>query len=144
MNICNYYKYNKLISTSGLPEIDEFELIKKEKFEIVVSLSMPTDSKTIENEDLILTKLGVVYVHIPVDFYAPKIKDFEIFRTLLKVYDKKKLWIHCTKNYRVSAFIYLYALIEQGRKDENILEKFWSPNKVWKKFIDEIISKENA
>jgi len=139
MKISNYYKYNKHISTSGLPKVDEFELIKKEGYDTVLSLSMPTDSITVENEDLILTNLGIVYLHIPVDFYEPKIKDFETFRLLLDAYDGKKLWIHCTKNYRVSAFMYLCDLIGNDNIDKELLEKFWMPNETWQQFVDDVI-----
>ena len=143
MNIYNFYRYNSSISTSGLPEIDDFELIKKEGFEIVISLSMPSDSKTIKNEELILTNLDMIYIHIPVDYYSPKVNDFEVFTTLLNTFKNKKLWIHCTKNYRVSLFMYLYNWVEYNKKDTKLLEKFWIPNEIWQKFIDNVILKKH-
>lgn len=57
MNIENFLKIDDKIYTSGLPTKEDFEDIKKDGFQIVISLSMPEDSKSLENEELILTKL---------------------------------------------------------------------------------------
>lgn len=135
MDIYNYHLYSDLIATSGLPKPEEFTTIKEAGYEIVLSLTMPTDSNTLENEEAILTDLGMTYMHIPVDYYAPKVRDFEIFWTFVDAYKDEKLWIHCTKNYRVSAFMYLYHLLHTGEDDTELLNKFWMPNETWQKFI---------
>ncbi len=137
-NIYNYHRYSDFISTSGLPEIEDFKTIKEAGFEIVLSLSMPVDSKTIDNEELILTNLDMTYMHIPVDYYAPKVRDFEIFQTFLGAYKREKLWIHCTKNYRVSAFLYLYHFLKTGEEKRDLLNMFWIPNEIWQTFISDV------
>lgn len=137
--IYNYHRYSDLIATSGLPKAEEFAKIKEAGFEIILSLTMPTDSMTLENEEAILTDLGITYMHIPVDYYVPQVRDFEIFRTFLDAYKGEKLWVHCTKNYRVSAFMYLYGLLYTGEENKALLHKFWMPNDVWQEFINEII-----
>ncbi len=140
MDIYNYYRYSDLISTSGLPEVKDFNKIKAEGFEIVLSLSMPVDSKTIENEELLLSNLGMTYMHIPVDYYDPKVRDFEVFQKFINAYKTEKLWIHCTKNYRVSAFIYLYHLLQTDEAKNELLNMFWTPNEVWQTFINDVIT----
>ena len=132
MKVLNYYRYSEHISLSGLPSPEDFQEIKNEGFEIVISLCMPSDSIRLENEGAILTELGLIYIHIPVDFEAPKLKDYELFESLLDTFKGKKLWIHCAKNYRVSAFMYLYA---GAYHDKTLLEKYWTPNETWQKFI---------
>ncbi len=137
-NIYNYHRYTDFISTSGLPEIEDFKTIKEAGFDIIVSLSMPTDSNMIENEEAILTDMGLPYMHIPVDYYAPKVRDFEIFRIFLDAYKAHKLWIHCTKNYRVSVFLYLYHFLKTGEEKKELLNMFWTPNEIWQTFIQKI------
>lgn len=132
MKVLNFYKYNEYISLSGLPEKKDFQDMKKEGYEIVISLCMPSDSKTLENEEAILTELGLTYIHIPVDYETPKLKDYQLFESLLDAFKGKKLWIHCTKNYRVSAFMYLYG---GAYYDRTLLEKFWTPNETWEAFV---------
>ncbi|MCH9813841.1 MAG: protein tyrosine phosphatase family protein [Epsilonproteobacteria bacterium] len=139
MNICNTYQYSNLITISGLPDREDFAHIKANGFEIVVSLSMPADSKTIENEELLLSNLDITYMHIPVDYYAPTVRDFEIFQKFLNAYQTEKLWIHCTKNYRVSSFLYLYHFLKHHERREDILEMFWTPNETWRSLIDTIM-----
>jgi len=96
------------------------------------SLCMPNDSKTLENEESILMDLGLTYIHIPVDFEAPKLKDYQLFESLLDVFKGKKIWIHCTKNYRVTAFMYLYG---GAYHDKKMLHKFWTPDETWSTFV---------
>ena len=105
--ILNYVKINELISTSGQPKIEELELIANEGFEVVINLAMPTTSNALENEDKIVSSLNMSYIHIPVDFENPKISDLKLFLNVLQALGANKVWIHCAKNYRVSAFMYV-------------------------------------
>jgi len=138
MNIENFLKIDDKIYTSGLPEIEDFKDIKKEGFDIVISLSMPEDSKSLENEELILTKLGITYIHIPVDYLNPKLQDFEFFRKIVNCFKDKKLFIHCTKNFRVSIFMYLYKFAEENIEDEELRLKFFIQNETWEQFIIDV------
>ena len=133
MPIENFCRYNEQIALSGLPKVEDFETIKNQGYEIIISLCMPSDSKTLKNEESILTGLGLTYMHIPVDFNAPTLKDYSTFSNLLDVFRGRKIWIHCTKNYRVSAFMYLYG---GAYHDKTLLHKFWEPNDTWKTFIE--------
>ncbi len=138
MNIENFLKIDDKIYTSGLPTKEDFADIKKDGFEIVISLSMPEDSKSLENEELILTKLGITYIHIPVDYKNPKIQDFEFFRKIVNCFKDKKLFIHCTKNFRVSIFMYLYKLAEENIDDKELRLKFFIQNELWEQFIIDV------
>ncbi len=140
-NIYRYYKYNENITCAGLPTVDDLHKIKKECFEIVISLSMHTDSITLKDEDNILSNLGISYFHIPVDANKPKVKDFEMFLQLLQSFKSEKIFIHCTKNHRLSTFIYLYHFIMTNELKEKLLYQFCQPRKEWIEFIDIIINK---
>jgi protein tyrosine phosphatase (PTP) superfamily phosphohydrolase (DUF442 family) len=143
MNIYNYYKYSDNISLSGLPKEEEFQFIKDEGFEIVISLSIPTDSITLENEDEILAELEIPYFHIPVDASAPKVSDFEYFMKLMESFSEYKLYIHCTRNCRLSTFIYLYHAIKENELNDKLLHQFCEPMVGWNDFIEEILLKHN-
>ena len=106
--ILNHIKINELISTSGQLKIEEFELIANEGFEVVINLAVPTTSNSLENEDKIVSNLNMSYIHIPVSFENPKISDLKLFLNILQSLGANKVWIHCAKNYRVSAFMYVY------------------------------------
>ena len=143
LNIHNFFQYSHNIACAGLPKEDEFILIKELGYEVVISLSMPSDSVTIENEDLILSNLDIPYFHLPVDANNPKEKDFEQFLLLLKIFKKYKIFIHCTKNCRLSTFIYLYHAIETGELNEKLLNQFCNPREEWILFRKYILNKYN-
>ena len=136
--ILNYIKINELISTSGQPKIEELELIANEGFEVVINLAVPTTSNALENEDKIVSSLNMSYIYIPVDFENPKISDLKLFLNVLQALGANKVWIHCAKNYRVSAFMYVYhkyilhTPFEQI--DLSIFDK-WQPSLVWQELM---------
>ena len=132
--ILNYIKINELISTSGQPKIEELELIANEGFEVVINLAMPTTSNALENEDKIVASLNMSYIHIPVDFENPKLSDLKFFLNILQALGANKVWIHCAKNYRVSAFMYVYHKYILHTPFEQIdlsIFDMWQPSSVW-------------
>ena len=137
-NVLNYIKINELISTSGQPKIEEFDLIKNEGFEVVINLALCNASNAIENEDKIVTNLGMSYFHIPVDFENPKASDLKLFINVMQSLGANKVWVHCAKNYRVSAFIYVYHKYVLKTPFENIdlsIFNIWNPDKTWQELM---------
>ena len=143
MKIYNFFQYSDNIACSGLPTEEELFLIKDAGYEIVISLSMLNDSVTLNNEDKSLANLGIPYFHIPVDADNPKIVDFELFMLLMEAFKTHQVFIHCTKNCRLSTFIYLYHLIKEREVNEKLLNQFCSPRKEWVTFRKKILKKYN-
>ena len=137
-NILNYIKINELISTSGQPKIEEFDLIKDEGFEVVINLALCNASNAIDNEDKVVTNLGMSYFHIPVDFENPKASDLKLFINVMQSLGANKVWVHCAKNYRVSAFMYVYHKYVLKTPFENIdlsIFNIWNPDKTWQELM---------
>ncbi len=136
--ILNYVKINELISTSGQPKIEELELIANEGFEVVINLAVATTSNALENEDKIVSSLNMSYIHIPVDFENPKVSDLKLFLNILQALGANKVWIHCAKNYRVSAFMYVYHKYILHTPFEQIdlsIFDMWQPSLVWQELM---------
>lgn len=136
--ILNYVKINELISTSGQPKIEELELIANEGFEVVINLAVNTISNALENEDKIVSSLNMSYIHIPVDFENPKISDLKLFLNILQALGANKVWIHCAKNYRVSAFMYVYHkyILHTPFEEINLsIFDIWQPSLVWQELM---------
>jgi protein tyrosine phosphatase (PTP) superfamily phosphohydrolase (DUF442 family) len=132
--ILNYVKINELITTSGQPKIEEFEIIAKEGFEVVINLSMYKTSNSIENENKIVTDLNMSYFHIPVNFEYPSLSDLKLFLNILQALGANKVWIHCSKNYRVTAFMYVYHKYILNTPFENVdlsIFDIWAPTLPW-------------
>lgn len=137
-DIINFIKINDNISTSGQPTKKQFENIAKAGFDVVLNLAVANSEGKIENEDDIVTTLGMNYIHIPVEFLAPTHKNLQDFIDILSSLSEKRVWVHCIMNYRVSAFMYVYHKYVLRTPFDNInLEVFeqWSPDEKWQKIM---------
>lgn len=133
-DILNYVKINELISSSGQPTQEQFKKIKEEGFEVVISLVFNDESNPMRNEDEIVTNLGMTYFHIPVDFENPKVSDVKLFLNTLQALGANKVWVHCTLNHRVSAFMYVYHKYVLRTPFEEIdlsIFEQWGPDEKW-------------
>ncbi len=136
--ILNYIKINDNISTSGQPSKEEFEIILKHDFDVVINLALSTATNALDNEDKIVSQLGMSYIHIPVDFEKPTKDDLKLFLTLLSSLEGKKVFVHCALNYRVSAFMYVYHKYFLQTPFDNInltMMEEWSPSEVWQELM---------
>ena len=137
-NILNYIEINELITTSGQPNVEEFELIANNDFEVVINLALHNASNAIPNEDKVVTNLKMAYFHIPVDFENPKASDVRLFLNTMQALGANKVWVHCALNYRVSAFMYIYHkyVLKTAFEDIDIsLFEEWSPDANWQEII---------
>ena len=137
--IYNYVDIDGLFATSGQPSEAQFELIRDAGFETVINLA-PTRAleNSLQNEDQVLARLGIDYVHIPVAFDNPTEDDFARFRQALDAHRNSRVWVHCAANMRVSAFTYRYRRTVLGDHDADAradLQRIWEPFGVWREFI---------
>ena len=86
--------------------------------EVVINLALPTSSNALPGEADLVTENGLAYVQIPVEWEDPKVEQFAQFVGVLGAFAGCKLWVHCAKNMRVSAFIYLYRKLVLGEGEE--------------------------
>ncbi|RXJ88064.1 protein tyrosine phosphatase family protein [Arcobacter sp. CECT 8985] len=137
-SILNYIKINENISTSGQPSKEELEEIAKNDFKIVINLALIDSSLALENEDKIVSKLGLTYIHIPVDFQNPEIDNLKLFLNIMNGFSNQKIWIHCAKNYRVTSFMYVfhkYFLKTPFDQIDLSLLDVWTPSPKWQELM---------
>ena len=92
----------------------------------------------LKKEDKIVSKSGMMYIHIPITWKTPEFDRLVMFLKLLESLQKenKRVFIHCIKNYRVSVFIYHYKKsILKLDHVKLIAPKKFKPNKVWQKLL---------
>ena len=136
-SITNFIKVDENISTSGQPTKKQFKKIAKEGFDVVINLAMHNKG-ALQDEDKIVSKNGMIYIHIPITWKKPEPDRLPMFLKLLESLQKenKKVFIHCIKNHRVSVFIYHYkkSILKQENV-ELIAPEDFKPNKVWVKVL---------
>jgi protein tyrosine phosphatase (PTP) superfamily phosphohydrolase (DUF442 family) len=126
------------LATSGQPTTDQFKWIQAAGYCAIVNLATSASSNWNPDEPVIVTQLGMEYQGIPIEWENPTINDFEALVIFLKANEHHPTWVHCAKNMRVSAMIYLYHRLYKGYTDaeaKHYLEQIWQPNQVWQNFI---------
>ena len=137
--ILNYIKINKQISTAGQPTKEQFKIIAKKGFDVVINLAMHNKG-ALPKEDKIVSKNGMIYIHIPITWKYPELDRLKLFLTILENLEKenKKVFIHCIKNHRVSVFMHVYKKTVWKEKNGLFISPTdYKPNKTWKSIIDD-------
>ncbi|HTL87911.1 MAG TPA: protein tyrosine phosphatase family protein, partial [Leptolyngbya sp.] len=116
-SIQNFVQIRDRLATAGQPTIAQLAEIKTAGYQVVINLAVPTSEGAIANEREIVESLGMQYFHIPVIWDAPTIEDFHQFSTVMQAHSKQSIFVHCAKNMRVSAFVYLYRRSHEGISD---------------------------
>ena len=129
--------------TSGQLSAQDIARLPGLGVEIVVNLALSTSDNALPGEAEMVTGQGLTYVHIPVLWDKPEISQLEQFFGVLEACKGRRVWVHCAKNMRVSAFVYLYRKLRLHEVDEAArypMREVWTPNETWQAFIDQAIA----
>ncbi len=141
-DIYNFLKISDSIATAGQPTAEQFLSISESGYQVVVNLALPESLNALPDEQVIVEAQGMQYFHIPVIWENPSLEDIKRFFTVMETNADKNLFVHCAANMRVSAFMYLYRLIHENISEKEAkkdLQQIWVPNKIWQKFITQVI-----
>jgi protein tyrosine phosphatase (PTP) superfamily phosphohydrolase (DUF442 family) len=136
--ITNYLCISDAIGSAGQPTASQFAAIKAAGYVVVVNLAMPDSTNALPNEGALVAEQGMDYVHIPVVWERPTIRDLEQFFEVMARYRGKRIFVHCAMNMRVSVFICLYRVLQEETPFEVASEaiyKIWEPDAVWESFL---------
>jgi uncharacterized protein (TIGR01244 family) len=136
--IYNWARLDERITTSGQPTESQLADIRALGIRHVVNLALHTHEKALPDEAGSVSRLGMTYIHIPVDFQNPTNEDFAKFCAVMEELNDVPVHIHCIANYRVSAFFYRYRRDVLGWDDTAArasMDAIWRPEGVWADFI---------
>jgi uncharacterized protein (TIGR01244 family) len=136
--IYNWRRLDGRITSSGQPTEAEFADIHALGVRHIVNLGLHTHEKALPDEAGSVGRLGMTYIHIPVDFQNPTDQDFEKFCSVMEQLKDVPVHVHCIANARVSAVFYRYRRdvlgMDEGRARVD-MEKVWRPKGVWAEFV---------
>lgn len=138
-----YQVFDWLWSSGQLTEADIARLPAME-IDVVINLAMPTSSNALPREAEYVTREGISYIHIPVEWEQPEYAQLLQFLGVIKALAGQRIWVHCAKNMRVSVFIYLYRRLCLNHSEEEArypMREVWVPNATWQTFIEQAINK---
>ncbi len=139
MDAENTYQVFDWLWTSGQLSSADIQLLPEHGIEVVINLALPTSTNALPDEASRITGLGLVYIQIPVIWELPEPEQFTQFVGVMHAFKGRKIWVHCAKNMRVSAFIYLYRkyiLLESEQDATFPMREIWQPDETWQEFID--------
>ncbi len=137
--ITNFLVINENLFTAGMPSAEQLPAFQYEDIDLVINLAIEDSPSATLNEKEILNSIGISYQNIPVVWENPKFSDLTQFFSIMDENNSKKLFIHCVLNMRVSAFVFLYSVIQRQIDPEIAilnLRKIWEPNDIWQTFIN--------
>ncbi len=141
--ITNFLAINDRVGTAGQPKREQFADIRRDGYELVINLALPTSTNAISDEAAVVAEQGMDYLHIPVVWEKPTAQDLQRFFVALEANRDQKVFVHCAMNMRVSAFMYLYRVLREQLPPEQALQdlhKIWQPIPHWRKFIDDALA----
>ena len=138
MEAVNTYQVFDWLWTSGQLSAADIQRLPELGIQVVINLALPSSPNALPDEAERVSGLGMVYVHIPVEWEAPRPEQFQQFVGVLKAFEGHNIWLHCVMNMRVSAFIYLYRNLVLGEVEEVSafpMRIVWQPDETWQAFI---------
>ena len=136
--IYNWRRIDDRITTSGQPTEVQLADIHALGIRHIVNLGLHTHPKALPDEAASVSRLGMSYTHIPVDFQKPTDQDFEQFCATMEGLKDAPVHVHCIANYRVAAFFYRYRRDVLGMDPDQArseMEAIWHPDGVWADFV---------
>jgi len=144
-DIYNFRPIEDTLSTSGQPTEAQLRAAAAEGYDVIINLALHDHPRySLPDETALVEGLGMVYVHIPVQFDDPQEDDLLAFIEAMERHKNKKMLVHCAANMRVTAFLGLYRVIKQGMGEIEAFEPMrsvWEPDEVWSSFISRMLAK---
>jgi protein tyrosine phosphatase (PTP) superfamily phosphohydrolase (DUF442 family) len=138
-SIYHWRRLDDRITTSGQPTESQLADIHALGVRHVVNLGLHSHEKALPDEGASLSRLGMTYIHVPVDFQHPRDGDFDQFCSVMEQLKDQPVHVHCIANYRVSAFFYRYRRDVLGMDETQAraeIEEIWQPEGVWAVFCE--------
>ena len=135
--IYNWRRLDDRVTTSGQPTEQQLADIRALGVRHIINLALHTHEKALPDEAASASRLGMTYIHIPVDFQNPTEEDFAKFCSAMAQLSEVPVHVHCIANYRVSAFFYRYRRDVLGMEEPQAraeMEQVWHPEGVWARF----------
>ncbi|MEZ4702211.1 MAG: protein tyrosine phosphatase family protein [Rhodothermales bacterium] len=127
------------LATSGQITYDDIAALDTAGFDLVINLA-PADPDRYPESGWRIVQRGMAYVHIPVSWEQPDPKHLDLFFDILAQNRRRKVFVHCIANKRVSTFVYLYRTLREGVADDVAkadMHAIWDPESLpqWKSFV---------
>jgi len=138
--IRNFRTIDERLLTAGQPSAEEFTALSACGVDTVINLALSDSDRALSDERAVVERLGMRYLHIPVEWEQPQRRDFLQFSAAMAAERAagRTVFVHCAANKRVSSFVLLDRVLHLGvplEQAEHDLQAVWQPDPVWANFI---------
>ena len=96
--IYHWRRLDNRITTSGQATEEQLADLRALGVRHVANLGLHTHEKAVPDEAASVSRLGMTYIHIPVDFQNPTDQDFEQFCAVMDQLKEVPVHVHCIAN----------------------------------------------
>jgi protein tyrosine phosphatase (PTP) superfamily phosphohydrolase (DUF442 family) len=136
--ITNFLEISDRLGTGGQPTSSQIPALATAGYQIVINLAMPDSRQALADEDALVTQEAMIYVHLPIPWEAPTPTHVSRFFDLMDLYAEDKVFVHCIKNMRVSAMVFVYRVCRLDMPvsvAETDMLRVWRPHGLWRHLI---------
>ncbi|QXW27285.1 protein tyrosine phosphatase family protein [Acinetobacter johnsonii] len=131
----NFQFVHEHLFSSGQPSAEQLQLIKEYGVTTVINLALTDASNHLDSEDRICLELGLNYIHMPILWDTPSDDQCLLALDMIDhLVQEQMVWVHCSKNFRISSLMYLYRQyymnIDMPAAQE-LMYQIWEPNETW-------------
>ncbi len=144
----NFLRLSEKLICSGMPTEGQLKSVAESGIELVINLAPHSSTGSLQDEEQIITLLGMKYINIPVLWDNPTRENLDEFIKAMDAHNNSNILVHCQANYRATGFITLDRILRLGWQKENAFEdlrRVWNPAQypVWQKFFDDNLEEQN-
>lgn len=140
--IRNFQVVDDHLTSAGQIADDQIPLLRDAGYEVVVNLAVADEERN-GREGFLVAESGLTYVHIPVEWTAPQVRDVELFFDVMEAHRARKTFVHCFANMRATVFVYLYRTLVEGVPEAEAratMHEIWDPaeQQPWADLIERV------
>lgn len=134
-----YYRYDENLASGTQPSAEDLQDLKEEGWEVVVNLSAASTRNALKDEASIVERLGMEYLHFPVDCSELEAFQYLTFKGILNGFAGRRIFVHCGGNIKSSNLIHMYQVLERGIPESEslaVLKKIQNPEPKWFRYFE--------
>lgn len=121
-NIPYWLPVDENLSLGAQPSAEGLEWLKDQGVDLIVNLNTPDARSYWPDEARMAAKLGINYVHMPLDCSTLTPRKYELLRGLLASNRNGRTFLHCAMNVKSSGMAHIYRVRELGHSPVEALE----------------------
>src|SRR5690606_1983374 len=98
-SVRNFQIVDDRLASAGQIAYDQVPLIRERGYEVVINLAVADEERN-GREGFHVAEEGLTYVHIPVEWTAPRTSDVRMFFDVMEAYQARRVFVHCEANMR--------------------------------------------